>query len=139
MKRSIGHGLALSNRLPAGSTPQSPTVYSRQPHRCRIELARYSECLRTALTDSPSTLSLGSVLGMRQQLIGCLFGVWLVFFGRTMKKLTLTTIGTVAAVLAFSTGCSQNKIEELSTQLDDAQRTDRPTGKLYRVFDDGQI
>ena len=26
----------------------------------------------------------------------------------------------VAAVLAFSTGCSQNKIEELSTQLDDA-------------------
>ena len=37
-----------------------------------------------------------------------------------MKKLTLTTIGTVAAVLAFSTGCSQSKIEELSTQLDDA-------------------
>jgi chromosome segregation ATPase len=37
-----------------------------------------------------------------------------------MKVLTLTTIGTVAAVLAFSTGCSQSKIEELSTQLDDA-------------------
>ena len=38
-----------------------------------------------------------------------------------MKKLTLTTIGTVAAVLAFSTGCSQSKIEELSTQLDDVR------------------
>ena len=37
-----------------------------------------------------------------------------------MKVLTLTTIGTLAAVLAFSTGCSQSKIEELSTQLDDA-------------------
>ena len=55
----------------------------------------------------------------RQQLIGCLFGVWLVFFGHTVKVLTLTTIGTVAAVLAFSTGCSQSKIEELNTQLDD--------------------
>ena len=56
-----------------------------------------------------------------QQLIGCLFEVWLVFFGRTMKPFTLTTIGTVAAVLAFSTGCSQSKIEELSTQLDDVR------------------
>ena len=57
----------------------------------------------------------------RQQLISCIFGVWLVFFGRTMKKLTLTTIGTVAAVLAFSTGCSQSKIDALNTQLDDVR------------------
>ena len=35
-----------------------------------------------------------------------------------MKKLTLTTIGTVAAVLAFSTGCSQSKIDALNTELD---------------------
>ena len=57
----------------------------------------------------------------RQQLIGCLFGVWLVFFGHTVKVLTLTTIGTVAAVLAFSTGCSQSKIDALNTQLDDVR------------------
>jgi len=36
-----------------------------------------------------------------------------------MKRLTLTTIGTLAAVLAFSTGCSQSKkISELETQLE---------------------
>ena len=38
-----------------------------------------------------------------------------------MKVLTLTTIGTVAAVLAFSTGCSQSKIDALNTQLDDVR------------------
>ena len=46
-----------------------------------------------------------------------------------MKRLTLTTIGTLAAVLAFSTGCSQSKkISELKTQLAEleevAQRAD---------------
>jgi uncharacterized Rmd1/YagE family protein len=36
-----------------------------------------------------------------------------------MKRLTLTTIGTLAAVLAFSTGCSQSKrITELETHLE---------------------
>jgi predicted nucleic acid-binding Zn-ribbon protein len=36
-----------------------------------------------------------------------------------MKRLTLTTIGTLAAVLAFSTGCSQSKrISELETDLE---------------------
>ena len=61
------------------------------------------------------------VVVRRQQLIGCLFGVWLVFFGHTMKVLTLTTIATVAAVLTFSTGCSQSKIDALNTQLDDVR------------------
>ena len=37
-----------------------------------------------------------------------------------MKPFTLTTIGTVAAVLAFSTGCSQSKIDALNTDLDNA-------------------
>jgi chromosome segregation ATPase len=37
-----------------------------------------------------------------------------------MKVLTLTTIGTVAAVLAFSTGCSQSEIDALNTELYDA-------------------
>ena len=37
-----------------------------------------------------------------------------------MKVLTLTTIGTVAAVLAFSTGCSQSEIDALNTELADA-------------------
>ena len=73
----------------------------------------------------------------RQQLIGCIFGVWLVFFGRTMKKLTLTTIGTVAAVLAFSTGCSQNKIEELEHNLKNAHdilvRTEQQLTKARRA------
>ena len=36
-----------------------------------------------------------------------------------MKRLTLTTIGTLAAVLAFSTGCSQSKeISELEAHLE---------------------
>ncbi len=34
-----------------------------------------------------------------------------------MKPLTLTTIGTVAAVLAFSVGCSQSKVDDLNAQL----------------------
>jgi uncharacterized protein (DUF3084 family) len=34
-----------------------------------------------------------------------------------MKKLTLTTVGTTAAVLAFSVGCSQSKIDALNTRL----------------------
>ena len=34
-----------------------------------------------------------------------------------MKHLTLTTIGTVAAVLAFSVGCSQSKVDDLNAQL----------------------
>ena len=38
-----------------------------------------------------------------------------------MKVLTLTTIGTVAAVLAFSTGCSQSEIDALNTELDDVR------------------
>ena len=37
-----------------------------------------------------------------------------------MQPFTLTTIGTVAAVLAFSTGCSQSKIDALNTDLDNA-------------------
>ena len=37
-----------------------------------------------------------------------------------MKVLTLTTIGTLAAVLAFSTGCSQSEIDALNTELADA-------------------
>ena len=36
-----------------------------------------------------------------------------------MKVLTLTTIGTLAAVLAFSTGCS--RVDALHTELDDAR------------------
>ena len=39
-----------------------------------------------------------------------------------MKVLTLTTIGTLAAVLAFSTGCSQDEIHELNTKLDHVHR-----------------
>ena len=37
-----------------------------------------------------------------------------------MKVLTLTTIGTLAAVLVFSTGCSQSEIDALNTELADA-------------------
>jgi len=37
-----------------------------------------------------------------------------------MNRLTLTTIGTLAAVLAFSTGCSQSEIDALNTELADA-------------------
>ncbi len=40
-----------------------------------------------------------------------------------MNRLTLTTIGTLAAVLAFSTGCSQSEIDALNTELDDAHNT----------------
>ena len=76
-------------------------------------------CLQ--LNQPAPPLERSRVVVRRQQLIGCLFGVWLVFFGHTMKVLTLTTIGTVAAVLAFSTGCSQSKIDALNTQLDDVR------------------
>ena len=34
-----------------------------------------------------------------------------------MKKQTITTIGTVAIVLAFSVGCSQSKVDDLNAQL----------------------
>ena len=37
-----------------------------------------------------------------------------------MKVLTLTTIGTLAAVLAFSTGCSQSEIDTLNSDLNNA-------------------
>jgi len=39
----------------------------------------------------------------------------------TMKMLTLTTIGTVAATLTFSVGCSQSKVDELNAELSNAQ------------------
>jgi len=69
----------------------------------------------------------------RQQLIGCILGVWLFFFGRTMKKLTLTTwwpfIVTVAGVTALSVIVTQqllisqrnSQMEQLNTDLDNAQ------------------
>ena len=40
-----------------------------------------------------------------------------------MKKQTITTIGTVAIVLAFSVGCSQSKVDDLSAQLKISQET----------------
>ena len=39
----------------------------------------------------------------------------------TMKKLTGTTLGAVAALLAFATGCSQNRENELNAELVSAQ------------------
>ena len=40
-----------------------------------------------------------------------------------MKKQPITTIGTVAIVLAFSVGCSQSKVDDLSAQLKISQET----------------
>ena len=39
----------------------------------------------------------------------------------TMKKLTVTTLGAVAALLAFSAGCSQNRENELNAELASTQ------------------
>ena len=38
-----------------------------------------------------------------------------------MKTQTITTIGTVAAVLALSAGCSQSKVNDLNTELTNTQ------------------
>jgi len=40
-----------------------------------------------------------------------------------MKKQPITTIGTVAIVLAFSVGCSQSKVDDLNAQLKISQET----------------
>ena len=53
-----------------------------------------------------------------------------------MKRLTLTTIGTIAAVLAFSTGCSQSEIDALNTELYDAEASLESAHRdLYKVKD----
>ena len=59
-----------------------------------------------------------------------------------MKVLTLTTIGTLAAVLAFSTGCSQSEIDALNTQLDntraDLDNTHQRLADLEKKLNDAE-
>ena len=73
------------------------------------------------------------------KLIGCHFGVWLVFLGHTMKVLTIilfVAVPSLAAWNVFSEMAYKLNMADLITQLDEAQKSQKDAEREMNVAQD---